>query len=211
MPFSLFPSHIPLHKRLFDLALALTGLILALPLMAWIALIIGLIDGKPVFFRQQRPGYKGNIFTLYKFRTMRHAVNRLGNPLPDSQRMTAFGRILRASSLDELPQLFNVVRGEMSWVGPRPLLIAYLSRYSPQQARRHDVVPGITGWAQIHGRNALTWEDKFNLDIWYVDHWSFWLDVKILLLTIWMVSKREGINPPGRAEVEEFLGNSEDN
>ncbi len=211
MPFSLFPSHIPLHKRLFDLALALTGLILALPLMAWIALIIGLIDGKPVFFRQQRPGYKGNIFTLYKFRTMRHAVNRLGNPLPDSQRMTAFGRILRASSLDELPQLFNVVRGEMSWVGPRPLLIAYLSRYSPQQARRHDVVPGITGWAQIHGRNALTWEDKFNLDIWYVDHWSFWLDVKILLLTIWKVSKREGINPPGRAEVEEFLGNSEDN
>lgn len=211
MPISLFPSNIPRGKRLFDLILTLASLPLALPLVVLVALILWLVDGKPVFFCQQRPGYKGRIFTMYKFRTMRHAVDRYGNLLPVSQRLTPLGRMLRASSLDELPELFNVLRGEMSWVGPRPLLISYMKHYSPEQARRHDVIPGITGWAQISGRNALTWEDKFRLDVWYIDHWSFWLDVRILLLTVWKVLKREGINPPGKVEVEDFTGSPENN
>lgn len=139
---------------------------------------------------------------------MREAYDANGNLLPDAQRLTPLGRFLRATSLDELPELFNVLRGEMSLVGPRPLLVAYLERYTPEQMRRHDVLPGITGWAQVNGRNALSWEDKFRLDVWYVDHWSLWLDLKILVLTVWKVLRREGINQPGQATMEEFMGSS---
>jgi lipopolysaccharide/colanic/teichoic acid biosynthesis glycosyltransferase len=157
-------------------------------------------------FKQQRPGYRSKPFWIYKFRTMVDLTGSDGNPLPDDLRMTGFGRFLRSTSLDELPELFNVLRGEMSLVGPRPLLMQYLDRYSPEQARRHDVLPGITGWAQIHGRNALTWEDKFRLDVWYVDHWSFTMDLRILLATLSKVFNREGISQPGHATAEEFMG-----
>lgn len=203
-----FPEGIPWSKRLFDLILVLLGMILALPLMGIIALAILVFEGPPVIFRQPRPGYKGRIFKLYKFRTMREAYDAQGNLLPDAQRLTPLGRFLRATSLDELPELFNVLRGEMSLVGPRPLLVAYLERYTPEQMRRHDVLPGITGWAQVNGRNALSWEDKFRLDVWYVDHWSLWLDIKILALTVWKVLRREGINQPGQATMEEFIGST---
>ncbi|MEW6179272.1 MAG: sugar transferase [Chloroflexota bacterium] len=199
---------IPLEKRLFDLVITLLGMTVALPLMGVIALIIYLKEGRPVLFRQPRPGLGGKIFTLYKFRTMRNAVDRYGNPLPDGERLTPLGRFLRSTSLDELPELFNVLRGEMSLVGPRPLLVEYLPRYTPEQARRHEVLPGITGWAQINGRNALTWEEKFRLDVWYVDHWSLWLDIKILALTLWKVLRREGINAPGSETAEPFMGSS---
>jgi lipopolysaccharide/colanic/teichoic acid biosynthesis glycosyltransferase len=191
-----------------DLLLVLLGMVIALPLMGLIALAIWLFEGPPVFFCQPRPGYKGRIFKLCKFRTMREAYDANGNLLPDAQRLTPLGRFLRATSLDELPELFNVLRGEMSLVGPRPLLVAYLERYTPEQMRRHDVLPGITGWAQVNGRNALSWEDKFRLDVWYVDHWSLWLDLKILALTVWKVLRREGINQPGQATMEEFMGSS---
>jgi sugar transferase EpsL len=147
------------------------------------------------------------IFTLYKFRTMCSPSRMDDVPLPDSRRMTRLGRFLRSTSLDELPELFNILKGDMSLVGPRPLLIAYLNRYSTEQARRHDVMPGLTGWAQVNGRNALSWEDKFQLDLWYVDHWSVWLDIKILFLTFWKVIQREGITPVGEVDVEEFKGN----
>jgi len=160
-----------------------------------------------VLFGQKRPGLHGQPFRIFKFRTMTDARAADGSPLPDEQRLTRLGRFLRASSLDELPELFNVLRGEMSLVGPRPLLMQYLERYSPEQSRRHDVLPGITGWVQVNGRNALTWEDKFRLDVWYVDHWSFWLDLKILFLTFSKVFKREGISQPGHATMEEFMGN----
>ncbi len=185
------------------------GMVIALPVMGVIALLIYLKDGAPVLFKQARPGRGGKIFTLYKFRTMRNDVDKQGNPLPDAERLTPWGRFLRSTSLDELPELFNVLRGEMSLVGPRPLLVEYLPRYTPEQARRHEVLPGITGWAQINGRNALTWEEKFRLDVWYVDHWSLWLDVKILALTVWKVLRREGINAPGSETAEPFLGSSE--
>ncbi len=185
------------------------GMVIALPVMGVIALLIYLKDGAPVLFKQARPGRGGKIFTLYKFRTMRNDVDKHGNPLPDAERLTPWGRFLRSTSLDELPELFNVLRGEMSLVGPRPLLVEYLPRYTPEQARRHEVLPGITGWAQINGRNALTWEEKFRLDVWYVDHWSLWLDVKILALTVWKVLRREGINAPGSETAEPFLGSSE--
>lgn len=197
---------IPIPKRVLDIILTLLGLLLFLPVMAVVALILYLKQGRPILFCQPRPGLGGKIFTLYKFRTMRNAADRRGRPLPDSQRLTRLGKFLRASSLDELPELFNVLRGEMSLVGPRPLLVEYLDRYSPEQARRHEVLPGITGWAQINGRNALTWEEKFVLDVWYVDHWSFWLDVKIIFLTFWKVIRRDGINAPGHATMEEFRG-----
>ncbi len=200
---------IPLEKRIFDLALTAAGMLIALPLMGVIALLIYIKEGAPVLFRQPRPGLGGKIFTLYKFRTMRSTVDRNGNPLPDADRLTPLGRFLRSTSLDELPELFNVLRGEMSLVGPRPLLVEYLPRYTPEQARRHEVLPGITGWAQINGRNALTWEEKFRLDVWYVDHWSFWLDVKILALTLWKVLRREGINAPGSETAEPFMGSPE--
>jgi sugar transferase EpsL len=159
-----------------------------------------------VLFSQVRPGYRGKPFTLYKFRTMTDKRDASGHLLPDEQRQTGLGRFLRSLSLDDLPNAFNVLRGEMSVVGPRPLLMEYLERYSPEQARRHNVLPGITGWAQVNGRNALTWEDKFRLDVWYVDHWSLCLDVRILALTAWKVVRREGISQPGFATAEEFRG-----
>ncbi|MEZ0397076.1 MAG: sugar transferase [Anaerolineales bacterium] len=203
----MFPEGIPLSKRLFDLLAASLGLLVLSPLLLILALLVGWRLGRPILFRQTRPGYRGRPFVLYKFRTMNERRGRDGNLLPDAERLTRFGRFLRASSLDELPELFNVLRGEMSLVGPRPLLMQYLERYSPEQMRRHEVLPGITGWAQVNGRNALTWQEKFRLDVWYVDHWSFWLDLKILFLTLWKTLKREGISQPGQATAEEFRGN----
>jgi len=202
----LFPPGIPPAKRLFDLLLTIPGVILISPLILLLATLVRLFLGKPVLFRQVRPGYRGEPFTFYKFRTMTTACDEDGNLLPDSERMTAFGRFLRATSLDELPELYNVLRGELSLVGPRPLLTQYLERYTPEQARRHNVLPGITGWAQINGRNNVSWEDKFELDVWYVDHWSLWLDIKILLKTPLKVLRREGINQPGNATAREFMG-----
>ncbi|HJW90134.1 MAG TPA: sugar transferase [Anaerolineales bacterium] len=202
----LLPPSIPISKRLLDLVLASIGLVLLSPILALTTLLVRLRLGSPVLFLQERPGLGSRLFTVYKFRTMNSARDSRGNLLPDEHRLTPFGRFLRASSMDELPELLNVIRGEMSLVGPRPLFKHYLDRYSAEQARRHEVLPGITGWAQINGRNALSWEDKFRLDIWYVDHWSFWLDVNILLQTIWKVIRREGINQPGHATAEEFLG-----
>jgi lipopolysaccharide/colanic/teichoic acid biosynthesis glycosyltransferase len=204
------PQTIPLSKRLFDLAITIPGLVVTSPLLLVLAILVRIFIGSPVFFRQQRPGYKNRLFYVYKFRTMTEAQDGEGNLLPDAQRLTPLGRFMRDFSLDELPELFNILWGEMSLVGPRPLLTQYLERYSPDQARRHDVLPGITGWAQINGRNALSWEEKFRLDVWYVDNWSFWLDVKILLLTIWKVLKREGISQPGHATAEEFIGSVEE-
>ncbi|MBI4732349.1 MAG: sugar transferase [Chloroflexi bacterium] len=196
----------PLIKRVFDLAAVSLGLVVISPLLLALALLVRVAHGTPVLFRQQRPGYKGRPFILNKFRTMTDRRGPDGVLLPDSERITRLGRFLRSTSLDELPELFNVLRGEMSLVGPRPLLMQYLKRYSPEQMRRHDVMPGITGWAQVNGRNALTWDEKFSLDLWYVDHWSFWLDIKILFLTLWKALKREGISQPGHATMEEFMG-----
>jgi sugar transferase EpsL len=200
---------IPRSKRLFDIVAATLGLLILSPILLVTAALVGVVHGRPVLFRQQRPGYRGRLFYIYKFRTMNSARDPQGNLLPDAVRLTPLGRFLRATSLDELPEFFNILRGEMSVVGPRPLLTQYLPRYSPEQARRHDVLPGLTGWAQINGRNSLTWEDKFKLDVWYVDNWSFWLDIKILLLTFWKVFKREGISQPGHATAEEFMGTRE--
>ena len=204
---SLFPRGIPVTKRLFDLLLTIPGLLLVSPVMALTALLVRFYHGSPVLFCQLRPGYRARPFYLYKFRTMRDLRDDQGELLPDEQRLTRLGQLLRATSLDELPEFFHVLRGEMSLVGPRPLLMQYLERYSAEQSRRHDVLPGITGWAQINGRNALTWQDKFRLDIWYVDHWSLGLDVRILLLTIWKTINQEGISQPGRATADEFMGN----
>ncbi len=202
----MFPPGVPISKRLFDLLLTAPAVILLSPLLVLIALLVYLFHGRPVLFRQLRAGYRGQPFWIYKFRTMNDARDAHGNLLPDEQRLTPLGRFLRATSLDELPELFLVLSGKMSLVGPRPLFLHYLERYTPEQARRHEVLPGITGWAQINGRNALTWEEKFRLDVWYVDHRSFWLDLKILLLTVWKVLKREGISQPGHATAEEFMG-----
>ncbi|MCE5207714.1 MAG: sugar transferase [Chloroflexi bacterium] len=207
MSFRLFQKGVPFLKRLLDLFISIAGLILLSPLLLALSIIVRLNLGSPVFFRQKRPGYHGEIFTLNKFRTMKNITDESGRQLSDEQRMTRLGKFLRASSLDELPELFNVLVGEMSMVGPRPLLVHYLPLYSPEQARRHDVLPGMTGWAQINGRNALTWDDKFSLDVWYVDHWSFWLDVKILALSVWKVLTREGITQPGEVTTQEFTGN----
>lgn len=179
------------------------------PLLLVISLLILLIDGKPIFFVQDRPGLQGKLFKIYKFRTMTNGLDDEGNLLPDSHRITRLGKFLRSTSLDELPELYNVLRGEMSLVGPRPLLPQYLDRYTPEQARRHEVLPGIAGWAQVNGRNALSWEDKFRLDVWYVDHWSLWLDIKILFKTFYQILKREGISQPGHATAEEFMGYQE--
>jgi lipopolysaccharide/colanic/teichoic acid biosynthesis glycosyltransferase len=205
MPF--FPNGIPLRKRIFDLTLTLPGLMLISPLLAILALLVRLFLGRPVLFAQERPGYHAAPFRLYKFRTMTDTCDRHGMLLPDADRLTAFGRFLRETSLDELPELFNVLCGQMSLVGPRPLLMQYLNRYTPEQMRRHEVLPGITGWAQIHGRNTLTWQDKFRYDVWYVEHWSLRLDIEILFKTFWKVIKREGITHPGHATMEEFQGN----
>jgi sugar transferase EpsL len=198
---------IPLGKRIFDLLATSLGLLVISPLVLAVALLVRIFHGSPILFRQQRPGYQGRPFYIYKFRTMTDARDATGALLPDSARLTPLGRFLRATSLDEFPAFFNVLRGEMSLVGPRPLLMEYLPRYSPEQMRRHAVLPGITGWAQVNGRNALTWEEKFKLDVWYVDNWSFWLDLKILFLTVWKVFKREGISQPGHATAEVFTGN----
>lgn len=200
------PKGVPLAKRFFDLIVSLIGLILLSPLLLIISIAVLLIYGQPVLFRQQRPGYKSKPFFIYKFRTMADVFDSKGKLLPDTDRLTWLGRLLRATSLDELPELLNVARGDMSLVGPRPLLMQYLDRYTHQQARRHEVLPGITGWAQINGRNAITWEDKFRYDVWYVDHWTFWFDVKILGLTFWKVLLREGINQPGHISAGEFMG-----
>ncbi len=205
----IFPPAIPLSKRVFDLVATLVGLVIISPILFIITLLLWFYHGRPIIYRQQRPGFKGNPFFIYKFRSMTDARDLTGNLLPDSERLTGFGRFLRSTSLDELPELLNVLQGEMSLVGPRPLLMRYLDRYSNEQIRRHNVVPGITGWAQINGRNALTWQDKFRLDVWYVDHWTFWLDIKILFMTIGKVFSREGINQTGHATSEEFMGEIE--
>jgi sugar transferase EpsL len=197
-----------MEKRLMDLMVAVPLTILVIPAMAVIALLIVCIDRLPVFFCQQRPGWKGQPFVLYKFSTMRALRDSGGHLLPDAQRLTRFGAFLRKTSLDELPELLNILRGDMSLIGPRPLLMEYLSRYTAVQARRHEIRPGITGWAQVNGRNAITWEQRFALDIWYIDHHSFRLDMKILALTIWKVLIREGISQPGSVTMDIFLGSA---
>lgn len=199
-------SKVPITKRIFDLLLTFVAMIAALPVMALIAILVRIKIGSPVLFKQPRPGLHEKIFTIYKFRTMRQVYDQQGKLLPDDQRLTHFGRLLRTTSLDELPELFCVLKGEMSWVGPRPLLIQYLDRYSEEQHRRHLVLPGITGWAQVNGRNAISWEEKFALDVWYVDHWSIWLDLKILVMTVIKVLKREGISANNQVTMEEFQG-----
>lgn len=196
----------PISKRFFDLLASMILLILLSLLMLVLFLLIWIRLGWPVIFSQERPGKNGRIFKLYKFRSMREEYDKHGTPLPDADRLTPLGKFLRSFSLDELPEFVNVIKGEMSLVGPRPLLTAYLERYTPEQARRHEVLPGITGWAQVNGRNAISWEDKFTLDVWYVDHWSFWLDMRILFMTVEKALKRESINAPGSASAPEFMG-----
>jgi len=195
-------------KRFFDLIVSAFALLVLSPVIAIVAWQISRKLGSPVLFRQVRPGLNGKPFTMVKFRTMRDAVDKNGNSLPDSERMTPFGNFLRSTSLDELPELWNVLKGDMSLVGPRPLLIEYLPLYSKEQARRHEVRPGVTGWAQINGRNAISWEEKFKLDVWYVDNQSFWLDVKILFLTVKKVFIRDGISAEGEATMSKFTGSS---
>ena len=193
-------------KQLFDLLVALPAIILLSPFVAVLALLVRWKLGSPVFFRQLRPGLQGKPFVIYKLRTMTDQRDKRGDLLPDGQRLAPLGRFLRKTSMDELPELINVLKGEMSLVGPRPLLMQYLDRYTPEQARRHDRKPGITGLAQVRGRNTLTWEQKFQLDVWYVDHVSFGLDLKILLVTALKLFLRHGINQPGHATAEEFRG-----
>jgi lipopolysaccharide/colanic/teichoic acid biosynthesis glycosyltransferase len=200
------PPGLPISKRIFDLLLTIPGLILISPFLLVISILIWATLGVPILFQQRRPGHKGVPFKVYKFRSMTSAVDPQGELLPDEERLSPLGKFLRALSIDELPGLINVLRGEMSLVGPRPLLEEYLGRYSGEQMRRHDVLPGITGWAQINGRNAITWEDKFRYDVWYVDNWSLWLDVKILALTFWKVVRREGISQEGYATAPLFMG-----
>ncbi|WP_286298797.1 sugar transferase [Vibrio apostichopi] len=195
-------------KRLFDFLASLIALILLAPVIAFVAWKIRKNLGSPVLFRQTRPGLNGKPFEMVKFRSMKDAVDANGNPLPDDERMTPFGDKLRSSSLDELPGLWNVLKGDMSLVGPRPLLVQYLPLYNKEQARRHDVRPGVTGWAQINGRNAISWEDKFELDVWYVDNRSLWLDIKILFLTVKKVFVKEGISAEGHVTIEPFMGSS---
>lgn len=197
-------------KRLFDLTASLIALIVFSPIIALVACKIKNNLGSPVLFRQTRPGLNGKPFEMIKFRTMKDATDKDGNPLPDSERMTPFGDKLRNSSLDELPELWNVLKGEMSLVGPRPLLMQYLPLYNKEQARRHDVRPGVTGWAQINGRNAISWDEKFKLDVWYVDNRSFWLDIKILFFTVKKVFVKEGISADGHVTIEPFKGNADD-
>ncbi|WP_105213405.1 sugar transferase [Pseudoalteromonas sp. T1lg22] len=194
-------------KRVFDLTLSFTVLVVLFPIILIVAVLIRLKLGSPVLFKQDRPGLNGTIFRMMKFRTMLDAKDKYGNLLPDDQRMTKFGAFLRSTSLDELPGLLNVLKGDMSLVGPRPLLVQYLPLYNDEQARRHNVRPGITGWAQVNGRNAIGWEDKFKLDVWYVDNHSMWLDIKILFLTIKKVFVREGISASDHVTIEPFKGN----
>ncbi|ABF09599.1 sugar transferase [Cupriavidus metallidurans] len=196
-------------KRFLDVTLsALALVLLGVPILILTCVIRTRLGG-PVFFRQVRPGLNGRPFQMIKFRTMTDQRGPDGNLLPDAERITPFGSLLRASSLDELPELWNVFKGDMSLVGPRPLLMEYLPLYTPEQARRHDVRPGVTGWAQVNGRNALNWEEKFELDVWYVDNRSVWLDLKILWLTVWKVLGREGVSAPGEATMPKFTGKNE--
>jgi sugar transferase EpsL len=196
-------------KRAFDVVVAAAALVVLAPVLLILAYLVRTRLGSPVLFTQTRPGLHGRPFTIYKFRTMTDARDAAGNLLPDADRLTPFGRRLRSTSLDELPELLNILRGDMSLVGPRPLLMRYLERYNARQARRNDVRPGITGWAQINGRNAISWEQKFELDVWYVEHCSFWLDMRIILLTVWKVIRREGISAAGEATMGEFTGTPE--
>lgn len=193
-------------KSALDIVLTVSALLLLLPLLPLLAMFVGLKIGVPIFFTQDRPGLHGTAFRLYKFRTMSCARDANGALLPDSARLTPFGRFLRSTSLDELPELWNVLKGDLSLVGPRPLLTQYMNRYTLEQARRHEIKPGITGWAQVNGRNGITWEEKFKLDIWYLEHRSFNLDLKIISLTIWKILGREGISQSGHVTMEEFKG-----
>jgi lipopolysaccharide/colanic/teichoic acid biosynthesis glycosyltransferase len=196
----------PFLKRLLDVLFSGVLILLLLPNGIVLTLLVRWKMGSPILFFQDRSGLNGRLFRLYKFRTMRDATGRDGRPMPDGERLTPLGRWMRKWSLDELPELFNVLKGDMSLVGPRPLLIQYLDRYTPVQARRHEVKPGLTGWAQVNGRNAITWEEKFALDVWYVDNRSLWLDLKILAMTAWKVLRREGISAQGEATMPEFMG-----
>ena len=193
-------------KYLFDLTVSIIVFLILLPVILLVAVLIRIKLGSPILFSQDRPGLHGKVFKMMKFRSMLDATNKQGNLLPDDERMTKFGAILRSTSLDELPGLFNVIKGDMSLVGPRPLLVQYLPLYNKEQSRRHNVRPGITGWAQVNGRNAISWEDKFKFDVWYVDNQSFWLDIKILLLTVKKVFIREGISADGHVTIEHFKG-----
>lgn len=197
-------------KRLFDIVASASGLIFLSPVFLILIYLIRKNLGEPVFFTQERPGKDGKPFKMIKFRSMRDAVDKDGNPLPDSERLTPFGKRLRATSLDELPELWNVLKGDMSLVGPRPLLMSYLPLYNEFQFRRHEMKPGVTGWAQVNGRNALSWDEKFAHDIWYIDHYSFWLDMKILFLTVKKVFIKEGISAEGEATMPYFTGNDTD-
>jgi len=197
-------------KRIFDFLVALCAILTLMPVIIVVAVLIRFKLGSPILFTQDRPGLNSKIFKMIKFRTMLDAKDKQGNLLPDDERMTKFGAFLRSTSLDELPGLFNVLKGDMSLVGPRPLLVQYLPLYSPEQARRHSVRPGITGWAQVNGRNAISWDDKFSFDVWYVDNQSFWLDFKILLLTVKKVFVREGISADGHVTIEPFKGSNND-
>jgi len=196
-------------KNIFDYSLTLPGFLVFSPLLVLLTFIIRFRLGAPIFFKQIRPGQHGKPFLMYKFRTMTDERDDKGALLPDDKRLTKFGRFLRSTSLDEIPELLNVLKGDMSLVGPRPLLMEYLERYSPEQARRHEVKPGLTGWAQVNGRNSLSWEEKFALDVWYVDNWSLWLDIKILFLTVLKTLRREGISAEGEATMSRFIGNKE--
>jgi len=196
-------------KRLFDISMVTFFLLLVWPVCLLLALLVWVKIGSPIFFTQTRPGLHGNAFTMIKFRTMTNTRGASGALLPDAERLTRFGRFLRATSLDELPELWNVIKGDMSLVGPRPLLMEYLPLYSPEQAQRHEILPGITGWAQVNGRNAISWEEKFKYDVWYVDNQSFLLDVKIIWMTIKKVITREGISADGKATMPKFTGNRE--
>lgn len=198
-------------KRLFDIILSLFLIIILSPILLITYFLVKSKLGLPALFRQERPGKRGKIFMMFKFRSMTDTRNENGELLSDEIRLTSFGKLLRKTSLDELPELFNILAGDMSFVGPRPLLVQYLDRYTPEQARRHEVKPGLTGWAQINGRNAIDWSEKFRLDVWYVDHWSLWLDFKILCLTFIKVFKREGINSDNHATMEEFMGTEKNN
>lgn len=195
-------------KRLIDIVVALCALFLLWPLLLVISILVYFKIGKPIFFKQLRPGFQEKPFVMYKFRTMTDMVHRDGSLLPDNQRITPVGTFLRKNSLDELPELVNILWGDMSVVGPRPLLIQYLDRYTPEQARRHEVKPGLTGWAQVNGRNALSWEEKFKLDVWYVNNWSLWLDIKIIIMTFKQIFIREGISHQGEATMHEFIGSN---
>lgn len=197
-----------MFKRLFDLIVSLLALIILLPLLILLSILVILKHGKPIIFKQIRPGEGSKPFTFYKFRTMTNEKNEDGNLLPDKDRLTSFGNFIRKTSLDELPSLYNVIKGDMSLLGPRPLLMQYLPLYNEFEMRRHEVKPGITGWAQVNGRNSITWEEKFNLDVWYVDNHSFFLDIKILFLTVYKVFKREGISAEGEATMKPFEGHS---